>query len=115
MDYDICLKEAEHNMYAQGKDPKNLEEESEQYQWGYMHAIDEVKRKIHLRTRDFVFKKGNLNPNQPSSSMQSEDRIKEKAKEKIPCKEPMDGSKKVKEVRLPTPVEVERSPLSSIF
>ena len=46
-----------------------------------MHAIDEVKRKIHLRSRDLVFNKGNLNLNNPSSILQSEDRSKEKIKE----------------------------------
>ena len=72
-----------------------------------MHAIYEVKRKIHLRSRDVVFNKGKSNLNQPSS-MQTKERSKEKQKEQIPCKEPMDRGEIVKEVRPPIPVEVER-------
>ena len=55
-----------------------------------------------------MFKKGKSNPNQHSFSLQSEDRSKEKAKEKIPCKEPMHISEKVKEVILPALVEMEK-------
>ena len=55
-----------------------------------------------------MFKKGKPSPNQPSSGMQSEDRSNQKPKEQISCKEPMDRGEKVKEARLPTPVEVEK-------
>ena len=95
-------------MYTQGEDPKDSEEESEQYQWGYLHAIDEVKRKIQLRSRDVVFNKGKLNLNQPSTSLQDDDRNKEKSKGHFPCKEPVNKGEKVKEVRPPAPTEVEK-------
>ena len=65
-------------MYAEEEDPKNVKEELEQYHWGYMHAIYEVKRKIHLRSRDVMFNKVKLNLNHPSSSLQSEERSKDK-------------------------------------
>ena len=69
LDYDIYLTEMEHNLYAQEEDPKDLEEELEQYQRGYMHAIDEVKRKIQLRSRDVTFNRGKQNPNEPYTSL----------------------------------------------
>ena len=78
-----------------------------------MHAIDEVKRKIYLRSRDVMFKKGKLSLNQPSSSLQSEYRTKEKPKQQISCKEPMDRGEKEKQVILPAPIEVEKD--TSIF
>ena len=55
-----------------------------------------------------MFNKIKMNPNHPSSSIQSEDRSKEKPKEQIPCKEPMDIGEKVKDIRQSTPVEVEK-------
>ena len=65
-------------MFAQEDDNKDFQEELEQYQKGYMYAIDDV-RKIKLRTRDVIMNKGRLNPNQPSSSqMNIEKRNKNK-------------------------------------
>ena len=55
-----------------------------------------------------MFNKGKPNPNQPSSSLESEYKSKEKLKEQIPCKEPMDRGENVNEVRPPAPVEVEK-------
>ena len=79
LDSDIYLTEEEHDMFAQ-VDGKTLTEELEQYHRRYMHAIDNVK-KIKLRNRDvaiqkkdgdstgdIVVPKGELNPDQPSSS-----------------------------------------------
>ena len=42
LDSDIYLTEEEHNVYTQEDENKELEEEYEQYQKGYMHAIDDV-------------------------------------------------------------------------
>ena len=67
LDSEIYLIEEEHSMFTQEDDNKDFEEELGQYQKGYMHAIDDVK-KIKLRTRYVVVNKGRLNPNQPSSS-----------------------------------------------
>ena len=54
-------------MFGQVDDDKYFDHELEQYQNGYMHALDDVK-KIKLRSRYVVINKGRLNPNQPSSS-----------------------------------------------
>ena len=66
LDSEIYLTEEEHNMFGQVDDDKYFEQELEQYQNGYMHALDDVK-KIKLRSRDII-NKGRLNPNHPSSS-----------------------------------------------
>ena len=60
-----------------------------------------------MRSRDITFNRGKQNPNQTSTSLQDDDRNKEKSKEHIPCKEPMDKGRKVREFRPPAPVEVE--------
>ena len=52
----------------QEDDNNDFEKESEQYQIGCLHAIDDVQRKIKLRNRDVVVNKGRLNSNQPSTS-----------------------------------------------
>ena len=79
LDSEIYLIEEEHDMFAQ-VDGKALTEELEQYNKGYMHAIDDV-RKIKLRNRDVAIQKkggdstsdtavpkGVLNPGHPSTS-----------------------------------------------
>ena len=63
-------------MHAQEEESKDLEEELEQYERGYAHAIDEVKRKIQFRIRDITFNRGKQNPNQTSTSLQDDDRNK---------------------------------------
>ena len=73
-----------------------------------MYAIDEVKRKIQLRSRDVTSNRGKLNLNHPTTSLQDDDRNKEKSKEQVPCKEPANKGEKVKEVRPPGPVQVEK-------
>ena len=67
LDSEIYLTEEEHSMFAQEDDNKYFEEELEQYLQGYMHALDDVQRKIKLRSRDVIMNKGRLNPNQTSS------------------------------------------------
>ena len=67
LDSEIYLAQEEHNMFSQ-EDDNNDFEESKQYQSGYLHAIDDVHRKIKLRNRDVTVNKGRFNSNQPSSS-----------------------------------------------
>ena len=63
IDSDIYLTKIEHNLYAQEEDQKDFEEESEQYQRGYLHAIDEFHKKIQLRSSYVILNKGRLNLN----------------------------------------------------
>ena len=55
-------------MFAQEGGNEDFEKESKQYQRGYLHAMDDVQRKIRLRNREVVVNKGRLNSNQPSTS-----------------------------------------------
>ena len=55
-------------MFVREDDNNDFEKESEQYQRCYLHAIDDVQRKIKLRNRDVVVNKERLNSNQPSTS-----------------------------------------------
>ena len=71
MDSKIYLTEEEHSMFSYEDANNDFEEESEQYQRGYLHAIDDVQRKIKLRNRDVTINKGIFNQNQPSSSQQN--------------------------------------------
>ena len=77
LDSEIYLTEEENNMFAQEDENNDFEEESEQYQIGYLHAIDDVQRKIKLRNRDFTVNKGRFNQNQPSSSQQNTEKKNE--------------------------------------
>ena len=45
-----------------------------------MHAIDDVQRKIKLRSRYVIINKERLNPNQPSSSQINTEKTNEKTK-----------------------------------
>ena len=55
-------------MFGQEDGSEESEIETEQYQRGYLHAMDDVQRKIRLRNRDVLINKGKENPNQPSTS-----------------------------------------------
>ena len=55
-------------MFEQEDDNNDFEKELEQYQRGYLHAMDDVQRKIKLINRDVVVNKGRLNSNHPSTS-----------------------------------------------
>ena len=79
LDFEIYLTEEEHSMFAQEDDNRDFEEELEQYQKGYMHAIDDVE-KIKLRNRDVIRNKGRLNPNHPSNSQMNTKKRNEKKK-----------------------------------
>ena len=67
-------------MYAQEDDDKDFEVASGQYQRGYLHAMDDVQRKIKLINGDVTRNKGRLNQNQPSSSQQTTEKRTEKQK-----------------------------------
>ena len=68
LDSEIYLTEEEHHMFAQEDENQEFERESEQYQRGYLHAMDDVQRKIRLINRYVVVNKGRPNSNQPSTS-----------------------------------------------
>ena len=51
--------------------------EIEKYQRGYLHAMDDVQRKIRLRNRIVLINKGKENPNQPSTSSLNVEKGKE--------------------------------------
>ena len=93
-------------MYAQEDDNKDFEVESEQYQRGYLYAMDDVQRKIQLRNRDVIVNNGRLNPNQPSSNQQNNDKKKEKEKEQIVYKDLVNKVEKKKEVKQPALIDV---------
>ena len=57
LDSEIYLTEEEHSTFSQEDDNNYFEEESEQYQRGYLHAIDDIQRKIKLRYKDVTVKK----------------------------------------------------------
>ena len=61
--------------------------------------MDDVQRKIQLRNRDVTINKGRLNPNHPSSSQHNNDKKKEKQKEQIVYKDPVDNVENTKEVK----------------
>ena len=84
--------EEEHSMFAQ-VDDNALTKELEQYQKGYAHAIDDV-RKIKLRNRDVAINKGGLNPNQPSNSQTGTEKGNEKRKVPVAYKEMGNGTGK---------------------
>ena len=84
----------------------------EQYQKGYMHAIDDVK-KIKLRSRYVIINKGSLNPNHPSSSQMNIEKRNEKQKEPFVHKEIENRTEKTKELKQIAPMDVDT--LSSIF
>ena len=70
-------------MFSQEDGNEEFERELEQYQRGYLHAMDDVQRKIRLRNREVVINKGRLNPNQPSTSSLNTEKGKEIQKESI--------------------------------
>ena len=63
-------------MFSQEDANNDFEKESEKYQRGYLHAIDDVQRKIKLRNRYVTVNKGRFNQNQPSGSQQNTEKEK---------------------------------------
>ena len=96
-------------MYAQEDDNKDFEVESKHYQREYLHAMDDVQRKIQLRNRDVTINKGRLNENQHSSSQHNTDKKKEKQKEQIVYKEHANEVEKTKEAKQPALIDVEKT------
>ena len=70
--------------------------------------MDDVQRNIWLSNRDIIVNKGIINPNHPSRSQQNTDKKKEKQKEQIVYKEPVDKVEKTKEVKQPALINVEK-------
>ena len=85
MDSEIYLTEEEHNLFAQEDDCNTFELETEQYQRGYQNVVNDIQRKLNMRSRDVIVIKGRLPPNQTSSCCQKN---KEKQKENIVQKFP---------------------------
>ena len=81
LDSKIYLTKEEHIMFAHEDDNNDFEEESEQYQRGYLHAMDDVQRNIKLKNIDVTVNKGRFNQNQPSSSQHNSKNKIEKTKE----------------------------------
>ena len=71
--------------------------------------MDDVQRKIQLRNRDVTVNKGRLNPNQPSNIQQNIDKKKEKQKEQIVYKEPINKVEKTKKVKQLAWIDVEKT------
>ena len=61
-----------------------------------------------MRNRDVIINKERLNPNHPSSSQQNTDKKKEKWKEQILYKDPVNKVEKKKEIKHPTLIDVEK-------
>ena len=65
-------------MFAQEDDSSISEIDLEQYQIGYQNTIDDFQKKLKLRSCDVIINKGRPNQNQPSSSKQNSEKLKEK-------------------------------------
>ena len=70
-------------MYAQEDDNKDFEVELEHFQRGYLHAMDDVQRKIQLRNIYVADNKVMLNPNEPSRIQKNTNKRKENKKNKL--------------------------------
>ena len=68
-------------MFAQEDGNDDFEKELEQYQRGYLHAMDDVQRKIKWRNIDVVVNKGRPNSNHPSTISLNTENKTEKTKE----------------------------------
>ena len=82
----------------------NEEFENELYQRGYLHAMDDVQRKMRLRNRDVPINKGKANPNQPSSSSLNGEKGKEVPKEPFVSREVDNDAQRDKVIKKATPV-----------
>ena len=83
-------------MFEQEGGNEEIEKENELYQRGYLHAMDDVQRKIRLRNRDVLINKGKSNPNQPSSSSLNVEKGKELQKEPFVNKEVENDVQRIK-------------------
>ena len=65
---EIYLTEEEHNMFYHDDNERTISvTDSEHYLRRYHNSIDDVQRKLNLRSRDVVINKGRLNQNHPSA------------------------------------------------
>ena len=87
LDSEIYLIEEEHHMFAYEGGNEYFEKESEQYQRGYLHSMDDVQSKFRLRNKKFVVNKGRPNSNQPSTSSLNTKKGKEIQKDPVANKE----------------------------
>ena len=62
--------------------------------------MDEVQRNIQLRNIDVTINNGRLNPNHPSTCQWNTDKKKEKQKEQIVYKEPVNKVEKKKKLKI---------------
>ena len=105
---EIYLTEEEHNMFEQEGGNEEFEKETKQYQRGYLHAMDDVQRKIRLRKREVFINKGKANPNQPSTSSLNVEKGKEVQKESFVNKEVENEIQRGKIMKQVAPIDVER-------
>ena len=108
LDSEIYLTEEEHNMFEQEGGNEEFERETEQYQRGYLHAMDDVQRKIRLRNREFFINKGKASPNQLSTSSLNVEKGKEVQKESFVNKQVEKEIQRDKRMKQVTPIDVER-------
>ena len=95
-------------MFAQDDESTISMTDPEQYLRGYQNAIDDVKNKLKLRSRDLVINKGRRNQNQPSTSKTNQ----EKEKDTNVHKNSENTEQKSKENKHPMPIDEEK-PISS--
>ena len=100
-------------MFGQEDGNEDFERESEQYQRGYLHDMDDVQRKIRLINREVVVNKGRLNSNHPSTSSLNIEKINDIQKYIVVNKEVENKTEKTKEMKQTSPVDVEK--FTSIF
>ena len=95
-------------MFAQDDESTISMTDPEQYLRGYQNAIDDVKNKLKLRSRDLVINKGRQNQNQPSASKKNQ----EKEKDTNVHKNSENIEQKSKENKHPMAIDEEK-PISS--
>ena len=86
---------------------KNLEKKRSSKR-GYLHAMDDVQRKIRLRNMDVLINKGKANPNQPSTSSLNVEKGKELQKDPFVNKEVENDVQRDKIIKKATSVDVEK-------
>ena len=91
-------------MFAQDDESTISMTDSEQYLRGYQNAIDDVKKKLELRSRYLVINKGRQNQNQPSASKKNQ----EKEKDTTVHKNSENKEQNSKEKKQPVPIDVEK-------
>ena len=96
-------------MFEQEGGNEEFERETEQYQRGYSHAMDDVQRKIRLRNREVFINKGKENPNHLSKSSLNVEKGKEVQKESLVNKAAENEIQRDKRMKQVAPMNVERA------